>query len=933
MEAELIGRDEELQHVQRFLEAVSAGASALLITGDAGVGKTSLWQAALRRADATGVQTLVARPAEAETGFAYATLVDLLGARPKVLEGLPPPQRRALEVVLLVVESGERPDQQAVAVATLAALRALARTSPLLVAVDDVQWLDRPTAAVLAFAVRRLADEPIGLLIAQRTAGAAPAPLDLDRLPGADRLGRLDVTPLSLGAVQQLLQRRLGFVPSRPVLHQVHELSAGNPFFALELARALQAGSLHLEPGERLPVTLDALVGARLDGLPAAARDGLAAAASMAQPTLEIVTAVAGDGALAQAERAEIVDIRDGAVHFAHPLLASAAYAAIDPAARRALHAAIAGLVTEPEERARHLALSAIGPDEAIAGALEDAARRAEARGAPAAAADLLERALRLTPQPHAAERRRRTIDAASCVFHSGDSRRAREILEGFIEASEHGPDRARALVRLALVRGYDDDLRAAEALLREAIAEAEGDVELLAEAHDQLAGMLFRLRERLREAVGHAAAASRSARVGTIAEAVGSRLLAEAALGDPGAPLTLARALELDALIRPRRVMARPLFQVAFTWLWWDELELARTAFETLRAHAQEIGDESSLAYLLIMGAQIECVRGDAQSAIRHADEAHALTEQTGQATVGAYALALRALGDAIAGDVEDGRERAERALAIAARTNGRPAEHFARAALGLLEHSVGRPAEVVRALGPLVDFIRAEQIAEPGTARVVPDHVEALIALGDLAAAGELLGWFERNARRLDRRSALAAAERCRGLLAGARGDPRSALAHLERALALCEDVPIPLEVARTRLAHGSALRRTRRKAAAREALEAAHDGFDELGARAWAAKAEAELRRVGGRPPSSGALTQTERRVAELVAQGLQTKQVAGRLFVSPKTVEGHLTHIYRKLGVGSRTELARRLDADGAETVERAQVQDPGADNGR
>ena len=916
MEAELIGRDEELQRAQQFLEAVQTGARTLLIAGDAGVGKTSLWEAALSRAHSAGLQALVARPTEAETSFAYAALGDLLGAHPEVLADLPSPQRRALEIVLRMVERGEPPDQQTVALATLAALRTLGRKSPVVLAVDDVQWLDRPTSAVLAFAARRLTDEPIGLLIAERTAGAAPAPLGLDRLPAGDRLDRLDLTPLTLGAVQRLLHQRLGWVPSRPVLHRVHELSGGNPFFALELGRALQAGSLHLEPGERLPVTLDALVGARLNGLPAAARRGLAVAASMAQPTLQVVLAVAGDDALADAERAQIVEVHEGTVHFAHPLLASGAYAATDPAARRALHAAIAERVSEPEERARHLALAATGPDEAVASALDDAARCAEARGAPAAAADLLERAVRLTPRGHTTETRRRAIDAAFCVFQSGDTRRSREMLDELVDASERGPARAQALVRLALVRGFDDDLRAADTLLRRAIAEAEGDDELLAEAHNELAGILFRLRERLREAVDHAKAASGSGRDGITAAALGSRLLAEAALGDPCAPSTLRRALELDARFRPRRAITRPLFQVAFTWLWWDELERARTAFETLLAQTLEIGDESSLAYVLVMGAQIECVRGDVPSAIRYADEGYALTEQTGQETVGGYVLALRALADAIAGDVDAGRERAELALEIAGRTNGRPAEHFARAALGLLEQSVGRPAEVVHALGPLVDFLRAEQIAEPGTARVVPDQVEALIAIGELAAAEELLGWFEANARRLDRRSALAAAARCGGLLAGARGNVDSAVSELQGALAMHEGVPIPLDLARTRLAYGSALRRSRQKAAAREALEAAYDEFAELGASVWAARAEAELARVGGRPPSSGGLTPTERRVAELVAQGLQTKQVAGRLFVSPKTVEGHLTRIYGKLGVGSRTELARRLDRDDA-----------------
>ncbi|HEX5622712.1 MAG TPA: AAA family ATPase [Solirubrobacteraceae bacterium] len=742
MEAELIGRDEELQRVQQFLAAASTDARAFLIAGAAGVGKTSLWQAALRSARQTGLQVLVARPGEAETSFAHAALGDLLGPHPEVVRDLPPPQRRALETVLLLTEHGEAPDQQAVALATLGALRTLGRAAPLVVAVDDVQWLDQPTANVLAFAVRRLRDEPIGLLIAERTSGGAPAPLGLDRLPAADRLERLDLTPLSLGAVQQLLRLRLGWVPSRPVLRRVHELSGGNPFFALELGRALQAGSLHLEPGEPLPVTLDALVGTRLHGLSPAARHALAVAASMAQPTLEIVTAVAGDDALADAERAEIVTVREGSVRFAHPLLASAAYAGTDPATRRALHAAIAERVAEPEERARHLALSATGPDEAVATALEDAARRAQRRGAPASAADLLERAVRLTPAEHAGEGLRRTVDAAFCVFQSGDSRRARELLEGVIRACEGGPTRARALVRLALVRGYDDDLRTAEELLRQAIAEAQDDDELRAEAHNHLAGILFRLRERLREAVSHATAAAASARVETKAEALGARLLAEAALGAPEAPSTLQQALDLDPRLTPRRVIARPLFQVAFTWLWWDEVDRARTAFEALHAQALELGDESSLAYVLVMGAQIECVRGDVQSATRYADEGYALTEQTGQATVGAYVLALRALADAIRGDVDGGRERAERALAIAATTNGRPAEHFARAALGLLELSVDRPAETVRALRPLVDFLRAEEIAEPGTARVLPDHIEALIAHGDLAAAEELLG-----------------------------------------------------------------------------------------------------------------------------------------------------------------------------------------------
>ncbi len=191
-----------------------------------------------------------------------------------------------------------------------------------------------------------------------------------------------------------------------------------------------------------------------------------------------------------------------------------------------------------------------------------------------------------------------------------------------------------------------------------------------------------------------------------------------------------------------------------------------------------------------------------------------------------------------------------------------------------------------------------------------MLPDQIEALIALGRLDAAAELLGWYESNARRLERRSALAAAARCRGLLAGARGHVEAALAELEQALALVEGVPLPLERGRTQLAYGGAQRRAKHKRAARDALEASRETFEAMGAGRWAALALEELARVGGRKPASGVLTPTERRVAGLVAEGLPTKQVAAALFVSPKTVEGHLTHIYDKLGIHSRAELAHR-----------------------
>jgi DNA-binding CsgD family transcriptional regulator len=270
-----------------------------------------------------------------------------------------------------------------------------------------------------------------------------------------------------------------------------------------------------------------------------------------------------------------------------------------------------------------------------------------------------------------------------------------------------------------------------------------------------------------------------------------------------------------------------------------------------------------------------------------------------------------VRAMADAAAGDAELAREHAGRALSMAGRTSGRPAEQFARAALGQLELSLGRPAAADEVLRPLSAFVRAERIAEPGAIRFVPDHIEALIGIGSAADARALLDWYEGNAERLSRDSAIAAACRCRGLLAATAGKLDQAVAELERGIALHERAPLPLERGRTLLALGTVHRRAKRKRAARDALGAALQVLEGMGARAWAQRARSELARIGGRAPSPGALTPTERRVAGLVAEGLATKQVAAALFVSPKTVEGHLSRIYSKLGIHSRVELAHRL----------------------
>ena len=247
----VVGRDEELALLGDFVSALATGPAAFVLVGEAGVGKTTLWRAGADAAQERGYRVLETRPSAAEARLAFAGLDDLLDpVLDDLLDGLPPPQADALRVALLLEQTvGPPPDERAVAIAFLNALRELAADRPTLVSVDDLQWLDSPSAAVLGFAWRRLRDEHAGLLAARRAGEPAPTTLTDD-----DRIHRLDVAPLSVGAVHRLLQEQVGLVLSRPALRRVHEVAAGNAFYALELGRALQRSGTTPAPGEPLPV-------------------------------------------------------------------------------------------------------------------------------------------------------------------------------------------------------------------------------------------------------------------------------------------------------------------------------------------------------------------------------------------------------------------------------------------------------------------------------------------------------------------------------------------------------------------------------------------------------------------------------------------------------------------------------------------------------
>ena len=918
MPAVVVGRDAELASIRDFVAGISDGASALVLEGEAGMGKTTLWRVGVEHAESVGVRVLQAEPAESETALSFSGLGDLLDpVLDEALEPLPGVQRSALARALVVEESeAPPPDAHAVGVALLNALRGLSTTRELLVAVDDVQWLDAASAGALAYAARRLKAEHTGVLLARRSGIES---LLMDELRRTARCGDLDVGPLDLTAMNHVVQSHLEVALPRPLLTEVHQAAGGNPFYALEIVRTLTRSGASVEAGRPLPVpdSLHDLVHGRLLALPSESRDFLTAAAAHAHPTISITEEASGVDrrvGLPPSLEARIVETEGERIRFTHPLLAAGAYEIADPLRRAEIHARLAELLEDPEARGWQLAAATSRPDELVASALEDAARHARERGAPRPAALLLDRATELTPATQLAEAQRRAVDAAYMHFESGDSPRAEAQLRDVIARAEVGPQRARALVRLARVRSYRDQREASE-LFAQAVSEAYDDRETLALAHEGVASCLFRMRNRLAEAVEHADIAARLALELSdrplAAEALGSKLLPETLLGRETAAETLSRALELQDVARDRRILGQPLWMASAYWWWTDAHERARETNRESLVRARELGDESSAPYVLALTAFLDCILGDYELAVANALAGRELARQSGQPMPLAYNLAVHALAEAERGRSEQARASAEQALALIPQTAGRPAELAARWALGHLELALGNPAAAVTAMQPSVDFARRESFGEPGAMRFVIDYVEALVELGRRDDAREVLDWYEGHARRLGRTSALAACLRCRGLLAAAKGDVEDALKAYEEAIELHAAVSIPLDHARTLLALGAARRRAKRRREARATLEEALGMFERIGAGLWAERTGIELRRISGRAPMPGALTPAEARVAALVVEGKTNREVAAALFLSERTVEGHLAHIFGKLGVRNRREIASVL----------------------
>jgi DNA-binding CsgD family transcriptional regulator len=912
----LVGRENELAALLHLLELADHLPTVGVVFGEAGIGKTTLSLAVIEEAKARGYLVLSTRPSETEARFSFAGLADLIGVVvPDVLPQLPRPQRRALEGALALSEyDGASADEGMVAFAFLSALRRLAIGSPILLAIDDVQWLDAPSLSMLRFALPRLDKHPIAAILTARD----EVPPWIPRAMPEERLLTVELGPLSVGALREMLRTRVGAVLPRPALLRIWEMSGGNPFFAIELASALQARGGRLDPGEELaiPATLEGLIHERLGRLGADALEVAQVVAALANPTVPLVEAAAvgrAEAGLSAALEAGILEVDGDRFRFTHPLLRSAVASRSAPAQRRSLHSRLARLVPDGEERARHLALATAKPSREVASVVEEAAENLHARGSAAAAAELGELAVRLTPPADVDDMRRRVLDCADRHREAGDHRRAIALLRQAYKAAPQGSSRAAVLVRLARAADVSEGPREAVELYREALAEAESDDSLVAEIHLSLAD-LVKVTEEQNLGLAHADLAVKAAsRFGD--PALRSRALAAFGLihfreGRGVAREQMEEALTLERSLPESQLPSAATWALVEQLLWSGELERARGILEELRntLNAREHREEDLALWYLSL---LEWRAGNWELAALYAADSLAVRAQFAMEGGQPIAELPAALMAAHRGAIEVARALSEHALARAERDGIRIAQSGHRWVLGFIELSRGDAAAALTYLERGWEIRDSVLLLEPGHRYELADTLEALIAVGRLEDAGRKLVPWEDRSRALDRSWALAITARCRALLLAARGDFAGAQASFERALAEHGRTQDPFQHGRTFLALGTTQRRARQRGAARATLEQALAIFERLGAPLWAEKARAELRRIGGRAASRGELTEAERRIAVLVAEGRANRDVAAALFITEHTVEGALTRAYEKLGVRSRAELAARL----------------------
>ncbi len=893
--------------MSRFLDEGGARPTVLAIEGEAGIGKTTIVREALELARASQLRVFAARPAAGEVELPYVGLGDLLAsADPVALDSLAAPQRAALAAALAREGSSAAADEYALSRGVLELLRQEAADGRLVLAIDDVQWLDRPTASALTFALRRLGAVPIRVLVAARTASGSSTELPFGLADWED-VRRVAVGPLSVTELGGLLRQRLGTNLSRPRLEALHRASAGNPLFALELAR---------HPGEELQTaasSLPAALAERLRGLDAGSRPAMSFAAAALRPSIDLLLdAGVSRAGLRSALETGVLQAEGDRLSFAHPLLRAAAYEVLLPDERREIHTRLATASSDPVERGHHVSKSVVDRDEAAGQILDQAAEAAAALGDHAGAAEFLRRAAELSYDDD--RRHQRQLYASMELELAGDVEAAATLARGLIETL--GPGVVRAKARLVFAACADSGMSNNQGLaeLSSALDDAGEDEAVLAElnlAVAEFSSSAGRLEDAVRHAIQAIELAERADTSSVAVAALSELGFAECMLGrgvSPAAREAFARAdpdfVAPHTVYSPRLALAAELlYTTAFAeaeQLLAEELALAeRRGIEPVEVIARGLLAEAQLR----SGRWAEALP-NARLSLEHARQA-----AVGQIITGAsYTVAMTL---ALLGHHDEARSLAVEGVVEAEAYGDFWFTLYHRAVLGLIALAEDEPQEAVDALDPAWALMLERGLGELSIFPVAHVLGEALVAVGRLADAAAIAQTL-RSCPGGERPWCRAMAGRIDALVASARGEHASARDLIAASLAAHADLPEPFERARSVHVRGRIDRSARAWGAARTSFTEALQQYDELGAARWAEKAAADIARLPGRRPADHTgLTAREREVTELAATGLANKEIAARLFISVSTVEVTLSKAYAKLGVRSRTALASRL----------------------
>ena len=909
----LVGREHELAVLAGLVDGVGERGGVLMVSGEPGIGKSALLAMAGRRASDRGMRVLTATGVQSETHLPFAGLHQLLRPIITDADGLPVRQRVALLAAFGMTDAAA-PDRFLIALAALELLADTAARAPLLVVVEDAQWLDHPTDDVLAFVARRLASEPIVLLAAVREGQASAL--------GEAGLPELRLEGLEEAAAAELLAAHAPALAER-VRERLLAEAAGNPLALVELPVAL--GSDQLGKGvlpEWLPMTarLERAFAARVLELPAVTRrlllvaavdhDGALAEVLAAASILEPTEAPMGVEALAPAVAARLIEVDELGVRFRHPLMRSAIHQAASFPERHAAHAALARvLVDQPDRRAWHRAASSVGPDEAIAAELEEVAVRAQRRGGLGVAAAALERAAKLSADP--AGQGHRLVRAAELEFDLG----RRDLVVGLLREAEPLQLTGVAHRRMLWLREMIDPTSLSDAAKLRSMVDAAAWV--AADGDQELAvNLLWRAAQRCfwgdpdQEARDRVLAAAEQVHL----DDGDPRLLAMLAYV---APIERGRTIidRLSRLASDGGSDAQAAGLLGTAAMVVGAFDLGAGFLGAASAGLRAQGRLGHLARLLTLQAWAAVYLADWKVAMPAAEEASQLAAETREPLWAASAQVVKAMLAALRGEPEAANVQAATAEQAAAPLGAKFLLAIAQLARGQAALGVGRHGDAYQHLKRVFDpadaayhpFIRTWAIGDLAEAAAYSDHRDAARAvLKELEplAAQTPSSWFHAGMRH------------ARPLLA----DDQDAEPLFQTALD-AELARWPVLRPRIQLAYGAWLRRQRRVAESRAPLRAAREAFDALGAIPWGERTRQELRASGEASPRRipqawDHLSPQELQIAQLAAEGLSNREIGQQLYLSHRTVSSYLYRVFPKLGISSRSQLRAALDRSSA-----------------